>query len=100
MHPHNSLVVGFPATASVLVTEALLQWKYLDSGNRGGEIACLVFIFAFIVAYQIVEAPIFVFAAEIFPTTLRAMGIGLNFFAYSVGAIVWTAPADVAFKNM
>jgi hypothetical protein len=93
-------VIGFPATAAVLLIEAVLQSQYLGNDNKSGQIACLVFIMLFIMAYQIVEAPIFVWAAEIYPTTLRAKGIGFNFFAYSIGAIVWTAPAGVAFRDM
>ena len=47
-----------------------------------------------------VDAPSFVWAAEIFPTTLRAKGLSLAIFSYFVGTITFTAPAAVAFENM
>ncbi|KAF2166313.1 hypothetical protein M409DRAFT_23503 [Zasmidium cellare ATCC 36951] len=94
------LLLGFPAVAVVLLIEGVLQSQYLGSSNHPGQVACLVFIFLFIVCYQISEAPIFIWAAEVFPIAYRSTGIGLNFFGYSVGAIVWTAPAGLAFKEI
>lgn len=55
----------------------------------------------FIAVYSLFIDPAqFVFVSEIFPTIIRAKGIGLAFFAYFVGAITYTAPAAVAFKNI
>jgi hypothetical protein len=93
-------VIGYPLIAAILIAEALLQWKYVGTTNKPGNAACLVFIFLYIIAYQCVDAPSFVWAAEIFPTTIRAKGIGLTFFAYFVGAITYTTPAAVAFQSM
>ena len=38
--------------------------------------------------------------SEIFPTTIRDKGISLGFFSYFVGAITYTTPSALAFKNM
>jgi hypothetical protein len=34
------------------------------------------------------------------PTAIRSKGIGLSWFAYFVGAITYTTPSAVAFKNI
>lgn len=43
-----------------LLAEAVLQWKYLGTNNKGGNAACILFIFVHIVFYQGVDAPSFV----------------------------------------
>lgn len=93
-------MIGFPGLAGCLLAEGLLQWKYLGSDKAAGNAACLFFIFLYIVFYQCVDAPSFVWSAEIFPTTIRAKGISLSLFAYFVGAITYTTPSALAFKNM
>lgn len=42
------IVVGFAALACILLAEALLQWKYLGTDSKGGNAACVLFIFLFI----------------------------------------------------
>lgn len=93
-------MIGFPALAVCLLAEALLQWKYLGTDNQAGLAACCLFIYIYIIFYQCVDAPSFIFCAEIFPTTIRAKGISLCFFAYFVGAITYTSPSALAFKTM
>jgi len=82
------------------LAEAVLQWRYLYTESKVGNAACLVFIFAYIVCFQPIDTASFVWAAEIFPTTVRAKGLGLTMFAYFVGAITFTTPSALAFKNM
>jgi hypothetical protein len=83
------------------LVNALLQKTYVGTDSKGGNAACVLFIFIFISVYSFfIDPPQFVFVSEIFPTTIRAKGIGLAFFAYFVGAITYTAPAAVAFKNI
>jgi hypothetical protein len=47
-----------------------------------------------------VDAPSFVWTAEIFPTNLRAKGVSLAIFSLFVGTITFTAPSPLAFRNM
>ena len=93
-------LIGFPALAINLLIEALLQRKYLGTDSRGGNIACVAFIFLFIILFQFIDAPSFVWSAEIFPTTIRAKGVGLAMFGYFVGFITFSTPGPVAFRNM
>lgn len=94
------LVIGFPCLAACLLGEALLQWRYLGTDDKAGNAACLLFMFLFIICFQFVDAPSFIWAAEIFPTTIRAKGLGVTLFAYFVGAITWSTPGALAFQNM
>jgi hypothetical protein len=96
----QSLVIGFPALALNLLAEALLQRAYLGSTNQAGLGAAVGFIFLFIVLFQFIDAPSFVWCSEIFPTTIRAKGIGLSMFAYFVGFITFSTPGALAFRNM
>lgn len=82
-------VNDFPACAYCLLTTALLQKAYVGTGSEGANAAALVFIFMYFVFYGFcVDPPQFVWCAEVFPTTIRAVGIGVTSFPYFVGAIV------------
>ena len=39
----------------------------------------------------------FIWSAEVFPTTIRAKGLGVTLFGYFVGAITYTTPSALAF---
>lgn len=93
-------VSGYLALACILLGEALLEWKYLGTDDTAGLAACLLFLFLYILAYQAVDAPSFVWATEVWPTTLRAKGVSLMFFAYFVGAITYTTPGALMIKNI
>ena len=116
-----ALVTGLALLACVLLTEALLQWKYLGTSNKAGNAACILFIFMFIAVFQVgdpfrlfwyarntdrtgwgqlVDAPTFIWTAEIFPTHLRAKGVSLSISSIFVGTITFTAPSPLAFRNM
>jgi hypothetical protein len=60
----------------------------------------MVFIYLYIICYQFVDTPSFIWCAEIFPTTIRAKGVSLALFAYFVSAVTYTTPSALAFKNM
>ncbi len=93
-------VIGYPLLALLLLSQALLQNAFIDTTSKGGLAACLLFLILYIIAYQFVDAPSFIWASEIWPTTIRAKGISLTFFAYFVGGLTYTTPSALAFKNM
>lgn len=47
-----------------------------------------------------IDAPSFVWASEVFPTTLRAKGVSLAVFAYFAGTITFSTPAPVELNSM
>lgn len=93
-------VYGFPLVAVILVIEGVLQSQYLSTDDQAGFAACVLLIFIYIVVFQAVDAPAFIWMAEIFPTNIRSRGIGLGFFSYFVGAITYSTPSALAFRNM
>ncbi|KAK7887649.1 hypothetical protein LTR67_009550 [Exophiala xenobiotica] len=93
------LLIGFPALAMCLLLEAVLQSQYLGTDNKAGLGACVAVIYMYIIFFQGVDGPSFIWMSEIFPTTIRAKGISLGFFSYFVGAITYTTPSVLAFKN-
>lgn len=110
-------VTGFASVACILFTEALLQWKYQGTSYKPGNDACILFIFLFIAFFQVricplksfeiplkhskcLDAPAFVWSAEIFPTNIRSKGVSLAIFSYFVGTITFSTPAPVALQSM
>lgn len=93
-------VIGFPALAINLLVEALLQRQYLGTNNQAGNGAAVACIYLFIILFQFIDAPSFVWCSEIFPTSIRAKGIGLSMFSYFVGFITFSTPGALAFRNM
>jgi len=97
----TSEVIGFPATGVCLLAEALLTRQYAGTKNKSGNAAAVFFLFLYITIYDIfIDPPTFVWCSEIWPTTIRAKGIALSFFAYFIGALTYTTPAAVAFRNI
>ena len=94
------LLIGYPLLTLLLLSQALLQNAYNGTDDKGGLAACLLFLLLYIIDYQLVDAPSFIWASEIWPTTIRAKGISLTFFSYFVGGITYTTPSALAFRNM
>lgn len=94
-------VIGFPCLAILLLTEALLQWKYVGSGNKAGLGACVAVLYLYFIFFcGCIDVTQFVWVAEIFPTAIRSRGVGIGFFGYFVGAITYTSASALEMKNM
>lgn len=73
----------------------------MGTDHKAGNAAATLFLFLYITCYDIfIDPTAFVYVAEIWPTTLRSKGIALGYFSYFVGAITYTTPSAVAFKNI
>jgi hypothetical protein len=84
-----------------MLATALLQMKYNSTTNHAGNAAALFFIVFYQWSYGFFIDPTqFAYAAEIFPTVIRAKGIGLAFFSYFVGAVTYTKAASTAFREI
>jgi hypothetical protein len=82
------------------LAETLLQRRYVGTGDKAGNSACLFFIFLYTFCYGLMDPVQFIWAAEIFPNEIRAKGVGLTCFSYFLGIITWTTPSPLAFKNL
>ncbi|KAF4236374.1 hypothetical protein CNMCM6805_005863 [Aspergillus fumigatiaffinis] len=95
------LLTGFIGQGLMLLVEALLQWKYLDTHNQPGLSACVAFLFVYMLFFNMcTDGPSWAWMAEVFPTTARSRGIGLGLFSYFVGTITYTTPGALAFRNI
>ncbi|KAH8704794.1 general substrate transporter [Talaromyces proteolyticus] len=95
------LLIGFPILACILLTEGILQWKYVGTDNHVGLGAAVAVLYLyFIVFCGCIDVTQFVWAAEIFPTSIRSRGTGISTFGYFVGAITYTTPSAVAMRNI
>ena len=75
--------------------------KYNSTTNHAGNAAALFFIFFYQWFYGFFIDPTqFAYAAEVFPTIIRAKGIGLAFFSYFVGAVTYTEASATAFREI
>ncbi|KAK9242454.1 hypothetical protein V1506DRAFT_571570 [Lipomyces tetrasporus] len=76
-----TLIASQAAVLVVFIIVTALSAVYGSSDNRVGEIAVIVFIFLFSISfscgYNTVWAP---YSAEIFPTSIRARGVGIATF--------------------
>lgn len=93
-------VIGFPLISAVLLIEALLQQRFLGTTNKAGNGAAVAIIYLFVVLYQLVDVPSYVWCAEIFPTTIRAKGMGIAMFVWFVGFITFCTPGAQSFRTM
>ncbi|CAK7215417.1 hypothetical protein SCUCBS95973_002465 [Sporothrix curviconia] len=94
-------LIGFPVNCLFLLGEAMLQRQYVGSTSHGGLSACVLFLFLYIVSYDICIDPVsFLYVAEIWPMAIRSKGIALGWFAYFMGTLTYTTPAALAFKNI
>lgn len=93
-------LIGYPVLAVILLIEAMLQRQYLGTGNRAGNIACVVFMNLYIVVFQLADSPTIIWVSEVLPLTIRAKGIGLAIFSMMAGFITFSAPGGLAFRNL
>jgi hypothetical protein len=94
-------VIGYPATAACLLTEAMLQKEYLGTTHKAGNSAAAFILFLYITCFDLfIDASSFVYISEIWPTTIRSKGIALGWAGYFLGAITYTAPAAVGFATI
>ncbi|KAH8696291.1 general substrate transporter [Talaromyces proteolyticus] len=94
-------LIGFPLLAVCLLVEGILQWKYLDSTNKSGLYACVVFIYLFFFIFCLcIDVTSFIWVSEIFPTAIRSKGVSIGFFAYFTGALTYTTPGALIIKNL
>lgn len=47
------LVIGYISLTLILLAEGLLQWKYVGTDDDAGNAACVLFIFLYIIFFQV-----------------------------------------------
>ncbi|KAF2665415.1 general substrate transporter [Microthyrium microscopicum] len=95
------LLIGYPLLTVTLIIEMVLQRFYVGSTSKAGGAATVAILWIYVGIYGLCIDPIqFTYVAEIFPTALRAKGVGMGLAAYFLGAITFTAPAATAARTI
>lgn len=72
-------VIGFPSLFCCLLAEALLSMKYLGTDNKAGNAACILFMFLYIIFFQVCGVSITGVQADVDSlAVLRCPGIHLG----------------------
>jgi len=84
-----TLFGGACGMAFCMLMEAVLPGAYPNHTNRHADIACIFFIFFFVVCYSLSFGPTaWIYGSEIFPNNSRAAGLSLAAAGQSIGAII------------
>ncbi|KAF5677817.1 quinate permease [Fusarium heterosporum] len=92
---------GLFVSSICLGMEALMVAKFAGTNNVVGNGFGVFFLFLFVGFYATtLDATVYVYAAEIFPTHLRAQGMGLSIVAQSLTSLLHTQVAPSAFATI
>jgi MFS family permease len=92
------LIIGLIACSMTIICEMAMVAKFSGTDNRIGNAFGVVFLFMYVGVYATcLDATIYVYSAEIFPTHIRATGMGLCIFAQSCSTLLYTQAAPTAF---
>jgi MFS family permease len=95
------LIIGLIGCSMMIVCEMAMVAKFSGTDNKIGNAFGVVFLFLYVGIYaSCLDATIYVYSAEIFPTHIRATGMGLCIFAQSCSTLLYTQAAPTAFGAM
>ncbi|RDW68215.1 hypothetical protein BP5796_08872 [Coleophoma crateriformis] len=84
----RSMIIGFSGGAAVIAIETALVATYAGTDNKPGLSATVAMLFAYITTYGgFCDTTIYVYCAEIFPTHLRAKGMGWSVAVFMLATI-------------
>jgi MFS family permease len=92
------LIIGLIGCSMMIVCEMAMVAKFSGIDNKIGNAFGVLFLFLYVGIYaSCLDATIYVYSAEIFPTHIRATGMGLSIFAQSCSTLLYTQAAPTAF---
>ncbi|KAH8690341.1 general substrate transporter, partial [Talaromyces proteolyticus] len=95
------LTYGLIGCISVMIVETALVASYASTSNKGGNAAAILFLFLFIMFYGgTQDASSYVYCSEIFPTRVRAHGLGICIAGLFATALLYTQVYPTAFDNI
>ncbi|QKX58701.1 uncharacterized protein TRUGW13939_05828 [Talaromyces rugulosus] len=95
------LSVGMIGCALMVSCEAAMVAQYGGTSNEIGNGFGVLFLFLFVTFYgSCVDAISYVYCSELFPTNLRAQGVGLSVMGLFAMTLVYTQAAPVAFADV
>ena len=85
----------------MLCIETAMVAQYAGTGNRAGNAMGVLFLFLFVTFYGgSQDASSYVYCAEIFPTGVRAQGLGTSIAGLFASTLLYTEVAPVAFADV
>ena len=95
------LLIGAVSLLATLVIECALFARYSGSMNQAGQRAAVFFFFLFIWLYTaFIDATIWIYLSEIFPTHLRSQGVCFGLFNWFCGSIILLVAGPIAMNNI
>lgn len=92
------LLSGLIGCSIMIICEMVMVARFSGTANKIGNAFGVVFLFLYVGVYAAcLDATIYVYSAEIFPTHMRATGMGLCIFAQSCSTLLYTQAAPTAF---
>ncbi|KAH0833679.1 Sugar transporter family protein [Fonsecaea pedrosoi] len=95
------LVFGFSGTILALIGECITVSIFQRTGDRGVAGAAVFFLFLHITFFSCCcDATSYIYAAEIFPTPVRAKGLAVSISGLFIATIIFLQAAPTAFANI
>lgn len=95
------IIIGLIACSLDLVCEAAMVAKFSATDNKVGNGLGVFFLFSYVTIYAVtLDATEYVYCAEIFPTHVRAMGMGASIFSQAATTVLYTELAATAFAEV
>ncbi|OAP57496.1 hypothetical protein AYL99_08234 [Fonsecaea erecta] len=95
------LLFGLTGDLIALIGECIAVSIFQRTGSRAIASLAVFFLFLHIALYSVsLDATSYIYSAEIFPTPLRARGVGISITGLFVSTIVYLQAAPVAFANI
>lgn len=95
------LAIGVIGCALSIVLEAAMVGKYAGTDNKVGNGFGVLFLYVFVTFYGgCMDVTTYVYCSEIFPTRVRAQGVGFSVSGLFLTALIYTEAAPTAFNNI
>jgi hypothetical protein len=95
------MAAGLSGCVLALVGECITVSIFQKNGDKGAAAGAVFFLFLHIAFYSTtMDATSYIYAAEIFPTPVRAKGIAISVSGLFVATIIFLEAAPTAFANI
>ena len=95
------LTIGLGGCAVALLGEIIMVALFQGTKNNAGNSAAVFFLFLHLAFYgSCIDASTYVFAAEIWPTHLRAKGFAVSVSGLFIGSLILLVAAPTGFQNL
>jgi MFS family permease len=95
------MAIGVIGCAICVTIEAAMVAKFANGGSKAGNAIGVLFIYLFVTFYGgCIDVSMYVYCSEIFPTLIRAQGVGFSVSGLFVAALLFTEVAPTAFNTI